>query len=299
MARGAPLLRESAFVDAPPASTASVPTPTPLEPRLPRWAADALAGGDLELLTASVPSAASMPVDRLRASVADAYAQVGESLRESGLSPIRVWNYLPDPTQAMTAELDRYMVFNAGRADGYRQWPGASDSRPFPATASGVGVARDDVTIHCLASPDAGTPVENPRQTSAWRYSARYGPVPPSFSRATIANVGGRSLLLIGGTASIVGEDSRHEHDAVAQLEETLTNLAALINAARQASETEAAALERLADLRVYLVRPHDSQRLWPLLRARCGARAIELTTARLCRRELLVEIEGVAELKP
>ena len=37
-------------------------------------------------------------------------------------------------------------------------------------------------------------------------HSTRYGPIPPCFSRATIATIGTRRLLLIGGTASIVGD---------------------------------------------------------------------------------------------
>lgn len=255
------------------------------------------------MLTAIVPDAAAMTAEVLRSSVADAYARLGVAVRASGKAPIRLWNYLPDPNHVMAPGLDRYMVFNAGRFDGYRQWldgPGVGPGQLVRslATASGVGIAGDDLTIHCLTSPEHGVPVENPRQTPAWRYSARYGPMPPCFSRATIAEVSGGRRLLIGGTASIVGEDSRHERDVVAQLEETMANLAALIRAARQAPESDDVALERLTDLRAYVVRPDDAEVVWPLLRARCSrAGRIELTTARLCRPELLIEIEGVADL--
>jgi chorismate lyase/3-hydroxybenzoate synthase len=284
----------------------AVDVPLPLQPRLPQWAADAIAGGRLEMFAAVVPDAAAMAAEPLRAGVAAAYIRLGDAVRASGKTPIRLWNYLPDPGHVMGPGLDRYMVFNAGRYDGYQQWPDRPNTGRALATASGVGIFGGDLTIHCLASPDPAAPVENPRQTPAWRYSTRYGPMPPCFSRATMADVDGRRRLLIGGTASIVGEDSRHEHDALAQLEETLANLAALIRAARRTAEPEAEhkaehdalALARLTDLRVYVVRAEDCQALLPVIQARCpGARCIELTTARLCRPELLVEIEGVAEI--
>ena len=199
------------------------------------------------------------------------------------------------------------MVFNAGRFDGYAQWLCASDlsrrsakadgfGRLLP-TASAVGVISDDLVIYCLASDTRGTPVENPRQKPAYKYSQRYGPMPPCFSRATIADVNGRRRLLVGGTASIVGEDSAHLNDVGAQLEETLRNLEALIDAATGQKES-GCALARLIDLRVYVSRAEDAPSIHAELTARCPrASRIELVIARVCRPELLLEIEGVAEI--
>jgi chorismate lyase/3-hydroxybenzoate synthase len=122
--------------------------------------------------------------------------------------------------------------------------------------------------------------------------------MPPCFSRATIANVNGQRRLLVGGTASIVGEDSLHVDDVDRQLEETLRNLAALIDAAAEGS-APGAALGRLLDLRVYVARQEDAPPIRAVLAARCPrAERIELTIARVCRPELLVEIEGVADLE-
>jgi chorismate lyase/3-hydroxybenzoate synthase len=227
-----------------------------------------------------------MDAAALRAGVAAAYARLGARLDAARQAPIRLWNYLPEPGHPMGPGLDRYMVFNAGRYDGYRQWSDGSAAGASLATASGVGIVGQDLTIHCLASPDGGVAIENPRQIPAWRYSARYGPVPPCFSRATVAEISGRRRLLIGGTASIVGEDSRHEEKTADQLEEVLTNLAALTP------------LDRLVELRCYIVRPDDVVPIAAALRARCPAARLELTVARLCRPELLVEVEGVADLQ-
>jgi chorismate lyase/3-hydroxybenzoate synthase len=273
-------------------------TIAPLQPRAPRWVEAAVGTGTLEMFTAVVRDAAAMPAATLRTNVTAAYVKIGAALRAADKAAIRVWNYLPDPAHVMGPGLDRYMVFNAGRHDGYRQWHRDIDHATPLATASGVGISGRDLTIHCLASTEKGVPVDNPRQTPAWHYSVRYGPLPPCFSRAMVAVVNGRRCLLIGGTASIVGEDSRHAGDAHRQLEETLANLASVIRAACLVPEPDAAVLDRLVDLRVYIVRAEDAPMIRATVETRCRrAGHIELSEARLCRPELLVEIEGVAEI--
>ena len=77
-----------------------------------------------------------------------------------------------------------------------------------------------------------GTPVENPRQVSAYRYPRQYGPQAPSFARAMLPPSQAMPLLL-SGTASVVGHESKH-HDCVeSQLAETFANFDSLIAAAR------------------------------------------------------------------
>jgi chorismate lyase / 3-hydroxybenzoate synthase len=144
-----------------------------------------------------------------------------------------------------------------------------------------------------------GVPVENPRQTPAWRYSCRYGPKPPCFARATIARLGGRPRLLIGGTAIILGEDSAHLGDADAQLHETLRNIAALIAAARRdTAESAKALLARMTSLRVYIREAADTATILSTVDRVCGEGAVvEAAIASVCRPELLVEIEAIADL--
>jgi len=198
----------------------------------------------------------------------------------------------------MGAGIDRYMVFNAGRYDAFSEASAAG--RGFArslATASAVGVGGADLVVYCLASSSPGTPVENPRQKSSWLYSSRFGPLPPCFSRATLTTIGGHSRILIGGTASIVGEESRHQVDTAAQLDETLQNLASVVAAARGTSEATWRALERLVDVRVYLTRDESAGLIRREIGERCPrADRVELVHARLCRPDLLLEIEAGAE---
>jgi hypothetical protein len=201
------------------------------------------------------------------------------------------------------------MVFNAGRYAAFERWFGqaALFTRTVP-TASAVGIGGGGLTIHALGARDAGVPVENPRQVPAYRYSARYGPLPPCFARGTIVRglpgtAGDRATLLVGGTASIVGEDSQHDRDARQQALETFENLAELVAAARRQVHGDAAAVPRAAfdaftELRVYIVRDADAPLLREMVIERFGRTArVEFAQADLCRRELLVEIEGLAVL--
>ena len=79
------------------------------------------------------------------------------------------------------------MVFNAGRFEALSDWFGGPGRLPdsLPA-ASAVGHDGDDFAVHCLLLSRPGVAVENPRQVPAFRYSARYGPRPPCFARATV-----------------------------------------------------------------------------------------------------------------
>lgn len=252
---------------------------------------DLRVSGPAAHVTTYIRDAVHLDADALRERVASAYRSVLASLEQIDRHPVRFWNFIPDIGAPLVDGVDRYMVFNAGRHDAY----GAQSSGL--GTASAVGVSGSDLSIHCLGLDEPGTRVENPRQTPAWQYSARYGPLPPCFSRATIVDLAGRRTLLIGGTASVVGEDSRHAGQLDAQVEETLLNLDALIHAAN-GDASDAAALHRLVDLRVYVTSASQAERVRDMLVNRCPrTRSIAVAVAQVCRPELLVEVEGVAEL--
>jgi chorismate lyase/3-hydroxybenzoate synthase len=261
--------------------------------------------------SASIDHASSMTCQQLRRRVTDAYVAIGEAISSRRYHPIRFWNFVPAPGDELAPGLDRYMVFNAGRYDAYARWYGTA--RAFShalATASAVGVQGRHLAIFCLASHRPGTPIENPRQTPSWQYSRRYGPKPPCFARATIVSHARQRRLLIGGTASIVGEDSRHPGDPAGQVEETVANLGALISAAMAARGADGADrhaglaparsddIARLQDVRVYVARTEDAALVRSLVVARCpGMTRLEMTLSQICRPELLVEIEGIAAL--
>lgn len=238
----------------------------------------------------------------LHAATAGAYRRIEAELRvRNAPHPVRLWNHIPGIHEPMGEGQDRYMVFNAGRYEALSAWFGQETFDTRVATASGVGQDGRDLVIHCLAADRPGQAVDNPRQIRPYRYSSKYGPLPPCFARATVLRPEDREpLLLVGGTASIVGEESVHLGDLERQTEETLTNLAVLVHAAAgepfAEGDNRGAALARYREVRVYSPSPDRLGALQILLQdAFPKAGRIEWVRADLCRAELLVEIEGVA----
>jgi len=265
-------------------------------------------GQHAALISARIRGAVAMAACAFEKTVIESYRLIRQSSGE--LFPVRFWNHIPAIHAVMDAQRDRYMVFNAGRFHAFETWYGsANEFSRHVATASGVGHTESDLVIHCLACDREGSAVENPRQIAAYRYSKRYGPLPPCFARATVVRSESEpeGILLVGGTASIRGEDSMYRDDLELQIQETFDNLGSLVVAARGLHDpvlpklSEAAlvlALQRYAALRVYYRRETDLELILDEIRTNFGAlERVDLIQAELCRPELLVEVEGIARL--
>ncbi|MEX2671490.1 MAG: hypothetical protein WD294_05200 [Phycisphaeraceae bacterium] len=255
-------------------------------------------GPDARFVQVTVPCAAELAGLTLQRCVTRAYTALGEQIRQDGQVcwPVRFWNYVPDIQQQDGGNLNRYMIFNAGRWGALAEWYGndtAFGSNLAAATA--LDVRSKHLVVQVLAATEPGEPVENARQLPAYRYSARYGPLPPCFARATVVNDALMDRwMLVSGTASVVGEASRHPCDIHAQLRETFANLATL---AAPAGTTPEEAHGRYRSLRAYVTRKSDVPVVEAAVRRTFHAlEELEIVPADLCRPELLVEIEGVAE---
>jgi chorismate lyase / 3-hydroxybenzoate synthase len=151
------------------------------------------------------------------------------------------------------------------------------------------------LTVYFLAARDNTTPIENPRQISAYHYPPQYGPN-PAFSRAGLLATGDDALLFISGTSSIVGHETRHAGDVSAQIRETLVNIEALLRQANHIRGNDRGFdMQRLA-YKVYLRNTNDLALIQSQLRAFLGELppAVYLQ-AEICRKDLGVEIEAVA----
>jgi chorismate lyase/3-hydroxybenzoate synthase len=265
---------------------------------------------DFTLSRATLSDAVSFDGASLRRAVERFYAAIGPMLLAEGLFPLRFWNYLPEIRPRAPSDLDRYEVFNSGRFAGYEAWSRSGDLGKWIATASAVGHRGDDLVVDVLAGRKAGTPVENPRQRPAYRYSRRYGPLPPSFSRAmsldaSFPRQGGR-WAIVAGTASIIGEDSQHRGDLGAQQREVHLNLACLSAAifaepspcaagGEVDANAAALALARYRELRAYVSNDvHAEAVIADIRRTFPRLERLEIASADMCRSELLIEIEGI-----
>ena len=235
------------------------------------------------------------------ASLADishsAYRDIFRSLDDSARPHLlRLWNYVPR-INVDGGGLERYRQFNAGRQSAFLQAQRtAFEGAP---AACALGTSAGPLSIRFLAGRKAPTAVENPRQVSAYRYPATYGPRAPTFSRAALAGMGNDHLaLLISGTASIIGHDTVHPGDVLAQTGETLRNLQAVITAAD--AKCSARFDIRQLDCVVYVRHPADASRVRDALGEALGAashtvRKAIFLQADICRSDLLVEIEAHA----
>jgi chorismate lyase/3-hydroxybenzoate synthase len=219
-----------------------------------------------------------------------AYVKLFDFVDREGYGDLlRIWHYLPHITEDDDG-LERYQRFSAGRNEAFMVKRGGVAQPP---AACALGSQSGPLVIYFVAARgSAGTPMENPRQMSAYRYPPQYGPRSPTFSRASLANLGGDQLLFISGTASIVGHRSMHLGDPAAQTRETIANIRALFPRASEAGFQPAHDGLRL---KVYVrhaehfpvVRDIVTESLGPLTQA-------VYLQADICRAELLLEIEGV-----
>jgi len=233
----------------------------------------------------------------LQQATESAYRQVFTLLESLGYPYLfRFWNYIAD-INTHSFGLERYRQFNLGRQDAFLAH-GREVAGNVPAACAlgfGQSAAEGPLTIAFLAGRVAPLSIENPRQISAYQYPQQYGPRSPTFSRASLVKLGQDEVLFISGTASIVGHDTLHPTDVVAQTRETMANIEAVL---AQANTLTSQTHFDLASLhyKVYVRHAEDWTRIRAELERIVGSaiNAIYLQ-AEVCRHDLLLEIEATA----
>jgi chorismate lyase/3-hydroxybenzoate synthase len=220
------------------------------------------------------------------------YTELARLIRDEGYPHlVRVWNYLYAINDEQEG-LERYRHFCVGR---HAALSALGDNLEYglPA-ASAIGTRERGLNVYFLAAREPGEPIENPRQTSAYHYPAQYSPRSPLFARAMLKEWGSTRYLFISGTASIVRHETVHRGDLRAQLSEVFSNIDALLDQAGRVTRTDFRKSTQ-ALLKVYVRRANDFLVIQDEVRRRVGTGTpVVYLEADLCRRELLVEIEGV-----
>jgi chorismate lyase/3-hydroxybenzoate synthase len=237
--------------------------------------------------------AATGDTSPLRAASQLVYERVFGLLRAQGTPHLwRVWNYLAD-INGESHGLERYRQFNQGRHTAFVQ--AQRDTGGQVPAACAIGVAAGPLSVAFLAGTAPLVPLENPRQVSAWNYPAQYGPRAPSFSRAALAYPRGQEALFVSGTASIVGHQTLHAGDVVAQCVESVRNIGCVVQEAnRVARSGRPFSLEGLSH-RVYVRHASDADAVQRALAPLLGGAPVVCVQADICRADLLVEIESQA----
>lgn len=246
--------------------------------------------GDCLIGSISLDEKPSIPLDL---TVYMGYGEMVRRLHELGYPYLwRVWNYFPRINEDQDG-LERYRRFCVGR---YQALAETLAEFPFslPA-ATAVGTRSGPLQIVFLAATQPAMHLGNPRQLNAYEYPCDYGPRSPSFARATFTRPESGNLLLIAGTASVVGHASRHVGLPREQTKESLRNLYALMAHAKQVTDTDFLGAQHGAAYKVY-VRSLDSffEIRQAIEDSPLAGREILFLQGDLCRKELLVEIEGL-----
>jgi chorismate lyase / 3-hydroxybenzoate synthase len=201
---------------------------------------------------------------------------------------LRVWNYFDDINQG-AGDQERYRQFCLGRSAAF--CTSAPTSTDYPA-ATAIGRRDEDpiLQVYWLAGRHAGLPLENPRQMSAYRYPRQYGPAAPNFSRAMLVS---DDLLMISGTASIIGHASHHPGNLRAQINESMTNLETVVQRAAAVSSTIPPRLGDQSLLKIYLRDATQVDTADATLRERLPTNVqYMILAADICRADLLVEFD-------
>lgn len=224
------------------------------------------------------------------------YLRLDHLIRREGYPYwLRAWNYFAGIT-AGEGEAERYRRFNAGRHSAVGLSSSVGQNLP---AASALGSDGGGFVLCALAGRRPAKQIENPRQVSAPLYPPQYGKRSPMFARAALVPNGRGAHLLVSGTASIVGHESLHAGDPLAQLEETARNFEALVTTALRADTGGPRTSDaRLESLKVYLRDAADFDPLMPRIRELFSIADPLVLRADICRPDLLVEIEGTYALE-
>jgi chorismate lyase/3-hydroxybenzoate synthase len=245
-----------------------------------------------EMLAATL-HVAEEPGVGLQPTTERAYLRLLHHLRELGYPYLwRIWNYFPGINEDEQG-LERYRQFCIGRhqalSDSLHGFP---DSLP---AGTAVGTRSGPLQLFVLAGTHPAVHLGNPRQIHAYEYPQSYGPCSPSFARATLLQSDLVTQLCISGTASVVGHESRHIGKPAAQALETVENLRALIAHAGELTSSLSSLQSLHRYYKVYVRHPEQLAMIQHALNIPFFASSqVIYLQGDLCRRQLLVEIEGV-----
>ena len=223
--------------------------------------------------------------DLLAPTARTAYATAFQVFEKLGFRHLlRAWHYFPD-IYAQEAGVSRYQRFCQGRFAAF-----AEPSRKNYCAATVIGTRSGFGVMYFLAAREAGVGIENPRQTSAWKYPLLMVSERPLFARAICKAWGDRMHFYGSGTAGIIGHESMHADSTTAQLREALVNLRTLLDQSTHFSGTR-----HLTCVKVYVFHRDDIDIARQVLDESEFVVDSELFfEGDICREELRVEIEAL-----
>ncbi len=249
--------------------------------------------------------------DTIQESSEKAFKLARKILEDEGLSLhhiIRQWNYIENIADLGNSDRgdQNYQVFNDVRTKYYNT---GTFQFGYPA-ATGIGMTTGGVIIGFIALSNSGDvkvqPIHNPRQIDAHRYSdvvlmgkptgISDEKCTPKFERAKMVTSGDRNHVYVSGTASIVGEKTMHPGDVEKQTLVTIENIFQLFAKENQDQLGLDFDISQIlfSHLRVYVKFQDDIPAVKKICESKLHCKSSLYLESDICRKELLVEIEGI-----
>lgn len=207
----------------------------------------------------------------------------------------RQWNYIEGITR-ITGGRQNYQEFNDARSKFYQQ---ADWNNGYPA-ATGIGQSMGGVMIELAAQKGNGClnrAIDNPMQISAHNYSKNVlagnleQKTTPKFERARIVG----NNIFISGTAAIKGEESLHSGNIEMQTAATMKIMNHLVSKGNIPLPCTDVHYDHL---RIYIKNETDLDTVREYMQEHYPAIKKNYLVADICRPELLIEIEGCANVQ-
>lgn len=226
---------------------------------------------------------------------------------------VRQWNYTENIvgfSSVEEGEIQKYQILNNVRQQYYTKYQFVHG---YPA-ATGIGMSAGGFVLDCIAIKEKSdikiTPVKNPVQVSAYDYSERVligskeetkivNKAKPKFERAKLYKRDNKTYsVLISGTAAIHDETSISLGNASKQTKITLDNIKKLIEVSENEVKNHGFKIKNIdySYLRVYIKNTEDYKEVKSICDSFSSYKPVYLISD-ICRKELLVEIEGVANI--
>lgn len=213
-------------------------------------------------------------------------------------SIVRQWNYIEN-ILGFDGNEQRYQEFNNVRSGFYGD---LFKEGGYPA-ATGIGMNRGGIIIEFIAIQSASlitTPIDNPEQVAAHSYSSKVLvggecvlKTTPKFERARYLELFGKKIIFISGTASIRGEKTVGLNKPTEQTEITIENIKQLYSKKELSKISTGNLVPKYGHARVYIKDRKDFSEIRRTFKSHFGNLPVVYIVADICRKDLLVEIEG------
>ncbi len=225
---------------------------------------------------------------------------------------IRQWNYVEGILSINTdtgKKYQNYQVLNDVRGVYYSK---EKFEHGYPAS-TGIGMNAGGIILEFIAiKPNNGVnivPLKNPAQTDAYDYSQgvlvgnslvqENKKSAPKFERAKYISINDKKTIYVSGTASIREERTIGINDVRQQTEVTIENISNLISKTNLNNAGISNNYEKISFsfIRVYVKNISEINAVKEICNSYYRGVPINYLVADICRENLLVEIEGIAEI--